>query len=195
MTEAAPSQLTRLLGAHTENSDSTNSQHQFLQLALQIKHNLEFQHRWTKIQLHTKSPLTGEHLERPLLSGLPPRRIYVNPDEQVDLLRRETERKKQVKALAKASPNESILDEDIVLEPELEWVFPAHLREEWTLRRFGTLFDSIGPLPPPGNVSSTIDEPGTKWRTVKRALLATLQDDSTIVYYFVHDGIVKPRQN
>ena len=29
----------------------------------------------------------------------------------------------------------------------------------------------------------------------KRLLLATLDDDSTVVYYIVHDGIVKPRQN
>jgi len=26
-------------------------------------------------------------------------------------------------------------------------------------------------------------------------LLATLHDDSTVVYYVMHDGIVKPRQN
>ena len=30
---------------------------------------------------------------------------------------------------------------------------------------------------------------------VKRMLLATVDDDSTVVYYVVHDGIVKPRQN
>lgn len=37
----------------------------------------------------------------------------------------------------------------------------------------------------------------TKWRISqpKRVLLATLDDDSTVVYYIVHDGIVKPRQN
>lgn len=34
-----------------------------------------------------------------------------------------------------------------------------------------------------------------KWRQTKRLLLATVDDDSTIVYYIVNDGIVKPRQN
>lgn len=36
-----------------------------------------------------------------------------------------------------------------------------------------------------------------EWRekSPKRVLLATLDDDSTVVYYIVHDGIVKPRQN
>ena len=33
------------------------------------------------------------------------------------------------------------------------------------------------------------------WRTTKRILLATVDDDSTVVYYIIHDGIVKPRQN
>lgn len=39
---------------------------------------------------------------------------------------------------------------------------------------------------------------GGKWQgenRQKRILLATLHDDSTIVYYIMHDGIVKPRQN
>lgn len=29
----------------------------------------------------------------------------------------------------------------------------------------------------------------------KRITIALINDDATIVYYFVHDGIVKPRQN
>lgn len=33
------------------------------------------------------------------------------------------------------------------------------------------------------------------WDTTKRVLLATVEEDSTVVYYVVHDGIVKPRQN
>ena len=33
------------------------------------------------------------------------------------------------------------------------------------------------------------------WRTTKRVLLATVDNDSTVVYYIIHDGIVKPRQN
>jgi tRNA-splicing endonuclease subunit Sen15 len=195
MSKTVPSRLTHLLTTHKSTNDSTNSQHSFLQLALQIHHNLEFQHRWTELQLHTNSPLTGEALERPLISGRSPRRIYVNPDEQVDLLRRETERKKQKKIAVATSSSDGASDDEIVLQPELEWVFPAHLREEWTLKRFGSLFDSIGPVPSVEGASKSTPEPVSKWRTVKRALLATLQDDSTIVYYFVHDGIVKPRQN
>jgi len=36
---------------------------------------------------------------------------------------------------------------------------------------------------------------GNRRRGGKRVLLATVSDDSTIVYYIVHEGLVKPRQN
>ena len=29
----------------------------------------------------------------------------------------------------------------------------------------------------------------------KRIIIAIINDDGTIVYYFIHDGITKPRQN
>ena len=87
------------------------------------------------------------------------------------------------------------------LRPEKEWVLPTHLREKWTLSRFAEVFDAI-PTDPNDQVQG---EPGAsdrvdavvlnKWRATKRLLLATVDDDGTIVYYIVHDGIVKPRQN
>ena len=69
------------------------------------------------------------------------------------------------------------------------------------------VFDGISHIPPddsfskhtgdnsvttPSNVSNS---PNEKWRSTKRVVLATVSDDSTVVYYIVHDGIVKPRQN
>lgn len=78
------------------------------------------------------------------------------------------------------------------------------------MRRFGEAFDAIGKTPG-GDVdgkvlfdaeersesSSEVGGGRSKWREdlPKRLLLATLDDDSTVVYYIVHDGIVKPRQN
>lgn len=109
--------------------------------------------------------------------------------------------------------------------PEREWVCPTHLREKWSLRRFGDIFDHITLYPPEflgepdENEMATLDEMAdsrgvatpdstsdeghgdsarsdfNEWRTTKRILLATVDDDSTVVYYIVHDGIVKPRQN
>lgn len=90
------------------------------------------------------------------------------------------------------------------VDVEREWVLPTHLKEQWTLRRFADIFDAIEEEPPSMNdedhlsqEDSTIDgSDGTKKRRGgKRLLLATLGDDSTVVYYIVHDGIVKPRQN
>lgn len=92
------------------------------------------------------------------------------------------------------------------------------MREKWSLRRFGEVFDEIEIIPPAFgaiDMEADVEEdenirkrtrdvplPPTKgshaknpWRTKKRVLLATVDDDSTIVYYIVHDGIVKPRQN
>jgi tRNA-splicing endonuclease subunit Sen15 len=84
-------------------------------------------------------------------------------------------------------------------KPEREWVLPTHLKEEWSLRRFAEIFNSIGLVPPEEDHTQperlNQDNEINRWRTTKRVLLATLQDDSTVVYYIVHDGIVKPRQN
>ncbi|EOD52729.1 putative tRNA-splicing endonuclease subunit sen-15 protein [Neofusicoccum parvum] len=151
-------------------------------LALQVQHNLQHQHQWTSLQLHTHSPLPPHApLPRPLVSGLPPRRLYVHPDEQIELLKEEARRKKKGEQPEDPSP-------------EREWVLPSHLREKWSLRRMGEVFDAIGEVPPlPEDVR--VEDKVNRWRTTKRVMLGILEDDSTVVYYLVHDGLVKPRQN
>ena len=151
-------------------------------LTLQILHNLQYQHDWTYLHIHTHSPLTGALLPRPLLSGLPPHRIYVHPDDQVEELKRG--------------------DDPLKGEPEREWVLPTHLAEKWSLRRFGEMFDGIGEVPPTEVEEESVGKADVEhnWsrrdrRGGKRVLLATVGDDSTVLYYIVHDGIVKPRQN
>ena len=155
-------------------------------LALQIQYNLQHQHDWTDLHIHTTSPLSQQPLPRPLISGFPPRRIYVHPDDQVEELKR------------------GVKDGEI--EVEREWILPTNLKEQWSLRRFAEVFDAIGVEPPvasEGENSTDRDTTkkigeqnhGKQRRGGKRLLLATLGDDSTVVYYVVHDGIVKPRQN
>lgn len=78
---------------------------------------------------------------------------------------------------------------------EREWVLPTHLLEKWSLRRFAEVFDAVGEVPVVDDVEEEGGEGKGKRRGGKRVLLATLGDDSTVVYYIVHDGIVKPRQN
>ena len=140
-------------------------------LAIQVRHNLQHQHDWTRLTIHAASTLP-----RPLISGLPPQRIYIHPEEQIALLKKGEK------------PAESA--------PEREWVLPTQLEETWSLRRLTEVFDAIDAVPPgPGSdeIETTVGD--DKDRPHKRLLLATVSDDSTVVYYILHDGIVKPRQN
>ncbi|MCJ1244109.1 hypothetical protein MMC30_001307 [Trapelia coarctata] len=198
----SPSALTTLIANNP--APSTASPHHHA-LALQILHNLQCQHDWTDIRLHYHSPLASSQdptsptfLPRPLISGLPPTRIYIHPDEQVELLKAG----KKGKELGEVK--------------EREWVLPSHIREKWSLRRFAECFDRVGEIPEGGETVGGVGDHGVgmrdkggvgirgegedeikekKRRGGKRMLLATVCDDSTVVYYIVHDGIVKPRQN
>lgn len=111
----------------------------------------------------------------------------MHPDEQVEILKAEHE-----------------TGISIVQPAEREWVLPTHLSEKWNLKAFAELFDAIDALPPMDNIGVNNNDDqlglqvGEEWRGVqrqKRVLLAMLHDDSTVVYYIIHDGIVKPRQN
>ena len=138
-------------------------------LALQILHNLQYAHSWTSLKVHIELPENpGALLPRPLISGIPPQRIYIHPDEQIELLK---------------------TGEEGSLKKEREWVLPTHVNESWSLSRFAAIFDAIRAVPP----GEDGEHRGAERR--KRLLLGTLGNDSTVVYYIVHDGLVKPRQN
>lgn len=156
-----------------------------------VHNNLENQQDWTEMRLHDgKSDDGNQKYPRTLLSGLPPRRMYIHPDEQIAVMRAE-------RALG---PGERIPQ-----PPEYEWVLPVHLGETPTVGEFAAIFDSISALPPGATTDGAVDTASTTndndwkaWRgsrRAKRLLMAVVQDDSSIVYYFMHDGIVKPRQN
>jgi tRNA-splicing endonuclease subunit Sen15, fungi type len=203
--------LTKSSSLSPQSQPSLEEETQHLEnLALQIAHNLKYQHSWTSIRIHYESTSSGQPLPRPLISGLPPKRLYIHPDEQIELLQIQAE------AGLKGLPH---------LEPEREWVLPSSLREKWSLRRFGEVFDCITAVPGDGEAEELFeDEEGevtgaededkgeiegeregdverakepNKWRITqpKRVVMAILDDDSTVVYYIVHDGVVKPRQN
>jgi tRNA-splicing endonuclease subunit Sen15, fungi type len=135
----------------------------------------------------------------------------VHPDEQIEILHHQ----KRLQQERGENESEGVLG---LGRLEREWVLPSHLREKWTLRRFGEVFDCIAAIPGSedgeelfreAKAEAGTEEEGVvveihgesegenEWRTKmpKRILLATLDDDSTVVYYIVHDGIVKPRQN
>ena len=182
MGESDPSMALSDLSSVIKSSSSSAYTHPAYlhHLTHQIHHNLSHQHDWTSLTIHTHSPLAPYHLlPRPLISGLPPSRIYIHPDEQVEILKRR--------------------DKEAETRPEREWVLPSKLREEWSLRKLAEVMDAIGAVPP-GPDAATDDSrraaaAAAKRERTKRVLLATASDDSTVVYYILHDGLVKPRQN
>lgn len=169
------SAIDELIDAHIADSNGSLTHEPHLHsLALQVQHNLQHQHDWKFLKIHTYSPLdTSSKLPRPLISGVPPHPIYVHPDRQIELIKAGVEEKDT--------------------PPHREWVLPTHLREKWSLRRFAEVFDAIGKVP--HGPQREEKEESAHHKELKRVLLATVDDDSTIVYYIVHDGIVKPRQN
>ncbi|KAG8623889.1 hypothetical protein KVT40_008865 [Elsinoe batatas] len=198
------------LQTYITTNTSSNSPHpaHLQHLTLQICHNLQYQHGWTSLTIHHYAPsasssIAGKRkctsLPRPLISGMPPKRLYVHPDEQIALL----QAAKKTIAETNGKDGEANLLKMVKPDPEREWILPTHLQEKWSLSRFGEVFDQIGFVPPDAGgandleeeIVSTADKSRNPWRTKKRVLLATLDDDSTVMYYIVHDGIVKPRQN
>lgn len=122
-----------------------------------VLQNLADQHDWTCLELHE-----GPDQPRPLIKGLPPKRLYLHPDDQIAAL-----------------AHEEATGEKLFNTPEFEWVLAVHISETWSLGKFSAVFDTI---------SNTSAQP-------KRIVLATVHNDSTVVYYVMHEGLVKPRQN
>ncbi|TGZ85463.1 hypothetical protein EX30DRAFT_368548 [Ascodesmis nigricans] len=196
--------------------------------------NLEHQHRWSNLRVHTSSLSTAPpssssssstlssttlapsttstapknsrfsisststttsaghphrqsttFFPRPVITGLPPTRLYTHPDED------------PVKARE--------------LEVEEEWVLPVDLREKSSVSRLAAVFDAIPDMEEEVEVDDdeSVDVEGEgerdgkggkrkktiRRKKVKRIFMAVVAEDSTVVYYLVHDGIVKPRQN
>src|ERR1700712_541128 len=141
--EAAPSALKTFIESECPSAGTSTHALHYHQLAIQVQHNLLYQHRWTQLRIHTHSPLTQKLLPRPIISGLPPRRLYVHPDEQVEMLKAEMERQKSKKLNEGGEVEETGADDESELSPESEWVLPTHLKEDWSLRRFAEIFDNI----------------------------------------------------
>jgi len=181
-TTLKPSALTSFITSSTPSSPSSQSEPHYPShlhaLALNVLHNLQHQHDWRALTIHTvsASPTSTLPLPRPLISGIPPRRVYTHPDMQLQLI--------------KAGLREDDVD------PERIYIVPSVLREKWTLKTFSEVFAGV-PTPWEERTRQSGEDGKRKWEgdEVKRVLLATVDEDSTVVYYVVHDGIVKPRQN
>lgn len=161
-------------------------------LALEIQHNLQYQHSWRDLRIHALSDIKPEASldsetlqDNPsspgesedeiwLISGLPPRHSYIHPDLQAYLLRHKIAERE--------------------LDVQREWVLPLSIGETFTLRQFARVF---GRLPSRTETNVAVD---FRWRDTKRVLLGMLAHngmggDGTIAYYIMQEGEVKPRQN
>lgn len=71
------------------------------------------------------------------------------------------------------------------IENQREWIIPKLMshKANLTLKEINSWFVSISNL-----VESNNSRP-------KRVTIGLVNDDGTVVYYFIHDGVVKPRQN
>jgi tRNA-splicing endonuclease subunit Sen15 len=178
----SPSALQKAIKSSNESPQNYEHPAHLQHLAATVLHNLQYQHDWTSLVIHTRSSTTNLPLSRPIISGLPPQRAYIHPDEQAAIIKAEHEAGKPIEQ-----------------HPEQEWVLPTHLVEKWSLSKFAAVFDALDNVPPTDEDSQEEENTiGQQWRgknRQKRLLLATLHDDSTVVYYIMHDGIVKPRQN
>ncbi|KAK7207223.1 Sen15 protein-domain-containing protein [Myxozyma melibiosi] len=64
--------------------------------------------------------------------------------------------------------------------PVHEWILPVRTESTWSIQRTVAVFESL--------------EAYTR-APVKRVLMGMYTDDSTVVYYFVHKGLIKPRKH
>lgn len=171
---------------------------------LQVLHNLQHQHLWTSLQIHAppnETDSSSHDSQPPLISGLPPNRVYTHPDEQLYML------------------EQGLREDD--LRPERLFVIPTAQGQNWSLHRMAAVFDAFPKIDILEDDSERSEEPASvdtekakkleeyyqrrekadatlEWGS-KRALLAMVDKgmggEGTVVYYIVQEGEVKPRQN
>ncbi|KAF3930561.1 hypothetical protein ABW19_dt0203285 [Dactylella cylindrospora] len=133
-----------------------------------VRSNLEFQHYWTDVELlDTLGDIEGDLDVPGAAQALPRPLIYGRPSEQ--LYNPEPAASTNTEGASKPTP-------------DMEYVLAVHLNESFTLRKWAAVFDAI---PTPAEESNR----------KKRIVVGVVSGDSTVVYYIMHDGIVKPRQN
>ncbi|KAJ9247875.1 hypothetical protein C8Q69DRAFT_149397 [Paecilomyces variotii] len=190
----SPSALTSLISA-SGSSDPISA------LTTQILHNLKHQHLWTSLQIHQLPSTTDQDASIPLISGIPPNRLYTHPDEQLWML------------------ENNLRDDDI--GPERFFVLPTTRGQKFTLRKLAGVFDSLPEVEEDERplLTQVTDDQKTKDKAEKlsayyerrkqmsktqewggkRLLLAMVDrgvgGDGTVVYYVIQEGTVKPRQN
>jgi len=72
-------------------------------------------------------------------------------------------------------------------------VLPVSLREKWSLRKWAEVFDALPEMD--GDEGGDGNGEKDKEQEGKKLTMGVASDDSTVVYYVVGEGIIKPKQN
>lgn len=75
--------------------------------------------------------------------------------------------------------------DSLTFQKKLETVIPCHISDTLSVAYFDDIFASLSPVPSPAAPEQTELETG-------HILLAMLSADSTVVYYKLASGLVKP---
>lgn len=80
--------------------------------------------------------------------------------------------------LCKGVPSDKLHPDDE--KADVEYILPVKTESKWTISRWNDVFDSLG------------DKEG---KLIRRIIMAMVTIDSTVVYYFINNGLIKPRKH
>lgn len=63
---------------------------------------------------------------------------------------------------------------------DVEYILPVKTENKWTISQWNDVFDSLG---------------AKEGKAIRRIIMAMVTIDSTIVYYFINNGLIKPRKH
>jgi tRNA-splicing endonuclease subunit Sen15, fungi type len=185
-----PSALSTLISTKTSQiSSSAPALAKVLALPTEILHNLQYQHTWADLRLHqitsggkladipSDTPSKSQEPISIVLSGQPPRHVYVHPDLQSLLI-------------------EHSLSASTAIAPQREYVIPLSIsQKDVGIETLAGIFDAL-----PARARIAVAKEKDTWQDPKRVLLAMkapdgLGGDGTVAYYVCQEGEQKPRQN
>jgi tRNA-splicing endonuclease subunit Sen15, fungi type len=190
MSAPTPSALSNLISTTTSQvSSSAPALAQVLALPTEILHNLQYQHTWKDLRLHqitsdatlidipNDTPAKSHHTIPVIISGQPPRHVYIHPDLQSVLIQHS-------------------LSAGTAIPPQREYVVPLSIaQKDVRVETLAGVFDAL-----PARERIAVGKEKDTWQDPKRVLLAMkapdgLGGDGTVAYYVCQEGEQKPRQN
>ncbi|EEQ42781.1 conserved hypothetical protein [Candida albicans WO-1] len=150
----------------------------------QVRLNLIHYNYWNNVTIHS-------HEDLEFLSGCPPEPLIPSDNVTATTILKSLNNPNKSEIQTKDNDGVDNIDELSKTETDLdlEWIIPRRLiynssqtqdQSKLSVKEINQWFKII---------KTTIG-----YRP-KRIIIAIINDDGTIVYYFIHDGITKPRQN